>query len=69
MQFGLSPNALTMEAQGSSTTYTASDMCEAPANTTTQGTFRDPGFMHHVLLTGKLDSHSCCCVFLLLVAD
>ena len=37
---------------GSSTTYAATDMCNAPANTTSQTMWRFPGWFHHVLLKG-----------------
>ena len=38
-------------AKGTSATYAAEDFCSIPANNTAQGWFRDPGFMHSVLLT------------------
>lgn len=50
-RFGLDPKALTQLASGSTTTYAASDLCHEPANFTTQVWFRDPGFMHKVVLT------------------
>lgn len=37
---------------GSSITYKADDMCNHPANITSSLLFRDPGFIHKVLLTG-----------------
>lgn len=51
VQFGLEPESLTRAATGTSTTYSASDMCDFPANVTGQAWFRDPGFMHTVILT------------------
>lgn len=39
-------------AYGTSRTYSASDLCAAPANSTDNGAFRDPGYQHDVLLTG-----------------
>ena len=42
----------TQKASGASHTYTAQDMCEAPANTTEAGKFRSPGMIHVVRLTG-----------------
>ncbi|GAB9466860.1 Calcineurin-like phosphoesterase [Globisporangium polare] len=50
-RYGLSVSSLTSHAEGSSTTYKASDMCHAPATTTSQQFFRDPGFMHTVVMT------------------
>jgi hypothetical protein len=46
----------TAAARNSSTTYTASDMCNAPANTKSQIMWRFPGWFHHVLLRGLLPS-------------
>lgn len=36
---------------GESTTYTAEDMCQAPANETAPGQFQPPGYLHAVALT------------------
>ena len=47
VRYGLSKDDLKFVASGESTTYAASDMCEAPATTTG---FWDPGYMHDVLL-------------------
>ncbi|KAF1336556.1 Calcineurin-like phosphoesterase, partial [Globisporangium splendens] len=52
VKYGLTRSELTSESSGTSTTYTAADMCEAPANITSQVWFRDPGFMHKVFLRG-----------------
>lgn len=52
VRYGLSPGSLGLEATGNSTTYRASDMCAAHANVTSQQLFRDPGYIHHVLLDG-----------------
>jgi len=41
-----------MRADGTSTTYQASDMCQEPANITEPGKFIDPGSLHTVILTG-----------------
>ena len=41
-----------MVYKGTSTTYSAEDMCQSPANQTMQKWFRDPGMIHHVLLKG-----------------
>eukprot|EP00563_Minutocellus_polymorphus_P013579 CAMPEP_0181049390 /NCGR_PEP_ID=MMETSP1070-20121207/15954_1 /TAXON_ID=265543 /ORGANISM="Minutocellus polymorphus, Strain NH13" /LENGTH=686 /DNA_ID=CAMNT_0023128259 /DNA_START=60 /DNA_END=2120 /DNA_ORIENTATION=+ len=41
-----------MRADGTSTTYQASDMCQEPANITEPGKFQDPGSLHTVILTG-----------------
>uniref|UniRef100_K3WAJ5 Purple acid phosphatase n=1 Tax=Globisporangium ultimum (strain ATCC 200006 / CBS 805.95 / DAOM BR144) TaxID=431595 RepID=K3WAJ5_GLOUD len=51
VRYGLSASELTNHAEGTSTTYKASDMCHAPATTTAQRLFRDPGFMHKVVMT------------------
>ena len=40
-----------MRADGTSTTYKASDMCQEPANLTEPGKFIDPGQLHTVILT------------------
>ncbi|TMW69458.1 hypothetical protein Poli38472_001614 [Pythium oligandrum] len=50
VRYGTTPDALTNIASGTFTTYKASDMCEAPANITAQVWFRDPGYMHKVIL-------------------
>ena len=49
-QYGLSPTSLNFQQNGSTTTYTASDMCEARATTVGPQTFIDPGYMHTMLL-------------------
>lgn len=51
VKYGLRRDALTQRVAGSSTTYRANDMCHAPANITGQTWFRDPGYMHTVILT------------------
>lgn len=51
VRFGLHPDELKQHASGNSTTYSAADMCHAPANITAQQLFRDPGYMHKVILT------------------
>lgn len=50
VRYGRHSDALAAVARGASTTYSASDMCHAPANTTHQRWFRNPGFMHKVVL-------------------
>ncbi|DAZ94411.1 TPA: LOW QUALITY PROTEIN: hypothetical protein N0F65_003440 [Lagenidium giganteum] len=50
-RYGLSPSELTKVRTGNSTTYEARDMCHAPANQTAQRLFRDPGFMHTVIMS------------------
>ncbi|DAZ95963.1 TPA: hypothetical protein N0F65_009264 [Lagenidium giganteum] len=52
VQYGRDPDKLDKELTGTFTTYTASDMCHSPANITGQAWFRDPGYMHKVVLTG-----------------
>jgi hypothetical protein len=49
-QYGLTPLSLNFRQNGTTTTYTASDMCEGIANTWGPHTFIDPGYMHTVLL-------------------
>ena len=49
-QYGLSPTSLTMVQTGTTTTYKASDMCEAKATIVGPQNFIDPGFMHTMLL-------------------
>jgi acid phosphatase type 7 len=51
VQYGLSADSLTQQATGNSSTYKASDMCSAPANVVGQVWFRDPGYMHKVILS------------------
>ncbi|KAG7402340.1 hypothetical protein PHYBOEH_000048 [Phytophthora boehmeriae] len=50
VKYGLDPAALTQQAEGNSKTYKASDLCNRPANLTSQQWFRDPGNMHTVIL-------------------
>lgn len=50
-QYGLNPSSLTFSQTGTTTTYTASDMCEGKANTWGPQTFIHPGFMHTILLS------------------
>lgn len=50
VQYGLSEDKLTDETTGTSMTYKASDMCNSPANIVSQVWFRDPGYMHKVIL-------------------
>lgn len=52
VRYGINPSSLTLQVSGSSTTYKADDMCHAPANITRQDYFRDPGYMHKVILKG-----------------
>lgn len=49
-QYGLSPSALDFHQNGSTITYTASDMCEGKANRWGPQAFIDPGYMHTVLI-------------------
>jgi len=50
--YGLSDNQMASKAEGKSHTYTAQDLCDAPANQTEAGKFQPPGFFHVVVLTG-----------------
>jgi acid phosphatase type 7 len=50
-------NATTMKVEGTSHTYTADAMCQAPANLQEVGKFQPPGYLHVVRLTGlELDT-------------
>ncbi|CAF3738515.1 unnamed protein product [Rotaria sordida] len=51
-QYGLTSSSLNFHQNGTTTTYTASDMCEGKANEWGPQTFIDPGFMHTILLEG-----------------
>ncbi|CAI5735661.1 unnamed protein product [Peronospora destructor] len=58
VKYGKNPHDLELYATGTSTTYGADDMCHAPATTVGQKTFRDPGYMHTVIMTDlKPDSY------------
>ncbi|GLE02468.1 hypothetical protein PINS_up011306 [Pythium insidiosum] len=50
-RFGLTRDALTEIATGISSTYSATDMCSAPATTFSQRLYRNPGYMHNVLIS------------------
>jgi hypothetical protein len=54
----MSPGVKVSIATGKSGTYSANDMCHAPANQTGQDGFIDPGIIHRVLLTGLRPSTS-----------
>ncbi|KAL8000766.1 hypothetical protein Plhal703r1_c21g0093251 [Plasmopara halstedii] len=57
VKYGFDPAQLNMREEGSSKTYTAAHLCHRPANLTCQQWFRDPGYMHTVILNGlKLSS-------------
>ena len=45
-------DGLPLKATGTSDTYSASDLCQSPANSTDPGRFVDPGMLHTVLLPG-----------------
>ena len=47
-----STSSLATNITGKSHTYAATDLCNAPANQVAALKFRDPGFIHSVLLTG-----------------
>ncbi|CAF3957658.1 unnamed protein product [Rotaria magnacalcarata] len=49
-QYGLNPLSLEFHQNGTTTTYTASDMCEGKANAWGPQAFIDPGYMHTILL-------------------
>ncbi|CAH0515206.1 unnamed protein product [Peronospora belbahrii] len=50
-KYGENPQDLKLEATGTTTTYGAHDMCQGPANVIGQWGFRDPGYMHTVIMT------------------
>ncbi|KAG7387835.1 hypothetical protein PHYPSEUDO_013606 [Phytophthora pseudosyringae] len=50
-RYGENPQDLKFHATGTSTTYGADDLCHAPANVLGQRAFRDPGYMHTVIMT------------------
>ncbi|CAF4698431.1 unnamed protein product, partial [Rotaria magnacalcarata] len=49
-QYGLTSSSLNFRQSGTTTTYTASDMCEGKANTWGPQAFIDTGYMHTILL-------------------
>ncbi len=49
-QYGFDPSSLNFRQNGTTTTYTASDMCEGKANIWGPQNFIDPGYMHTMLL-------------------
>ena len=51
VKWGTSPGKYQRVANGTSITYAASDMCNAPANTSGPTKFIDPGYIHRVVLT------------------
>lgn len=50
VRYGTSAAELVFKADGTSATYTASDMCQPPASILAQHFFRDPGYMHTVIM-------------------
>ncbi|TDH69140.1 hypothetical protein CCR75_009376 [Bremia lactucae] len=51
VKYGENPKDLKFHATGTTTTYRADDLCQAPANVTGQQSYRDPGYMHTVIMT------------------
>jgi len=49
-QYGLNPSSLEWQMNGTTLTYTASDMCEGTAIIWGPKNFIDPGFMHTILI-------------------
>jgi hypothetical protein len=49
-QYGLNPSSLNSLQNGTTTTYTASDMCEGPAHIWGPQTFIHAGYMHTIIL-------------------
>ncbi|GKY98794.1 hypothetical protein MPSEU_000835600 [Mayamaea pseudoterrestris] len=52
VEYGLVSSSISFRQFGTTTTYTASDMCQAPANVTAPGKFRPPGCLHSVTMDG-----------------
>ncbi|GAM17445.1 hypothetical protein SAMD00019534_006200, partial [Acytostelium subglobosum LB1] len=52
--YGDSPNTLSLVASGTSKTYNITHMCDSPAND--PRFFRNPGFIHDVVMTGLKES-------------
>jgi hypothetical protein len=52
VRWGTDPHNLTHSVTGTSSTYAAADMCNAPANESGPLKFVDPGHIHRVVLTG-----------------
>jgi hypothetical protein len=55
-EYGLNPTSLNIRQNGTTTTYSASDMCEEKASIWGPQTFIDPGYMHTILLENLLPS-------------
>jgi hypothetical protein len=51
VRYGAARGPLSMSAPAVTATYGPSDLCGAPANVTSQVTWRDPGFLHKALMT------------------
>ncbi|CAB9508582.1 Probable inactive purple acid phosphatase [Seminavis robusta] len=51
IKYGTEKDALTLHANGSSSTYTAKDMCQDPAKKEEPGKFQPPGLLHVVKMT------------------
>ncbi|KAL8004924.1 hypothetical protein Plhal703r1_c09g0049741 [Plasmopara halstedii] len=51
VKYGENAQDLKFHATGTTTTYGADDLCHAPANVLGQKSFRDPGYMHTVIMT------------------
>ena len=54
VRYGIAPGAYTHSTTTyeHASTYSASEVCNSPANTTSQSYWRFPGYFHHVLLQG-----------------
>jgi len=52
VRYGTTSGEYTQTVTGETTTYSADDLCDDPSNSTAQQWFRDPGFIHRVLLKG-----------------
>ncbi|DBA02716.1 TPA: hypothetical protein N0F65_010541, partial [Lagenidium giganteum] len=50
--YGPDPDFLVFMAEGSGTTYKASDMCHAPATQVAAQRYRDPGIMYNAVMSG-----------------
>jgi hypothetical protein len=56
VRWGTRSGSYTNTVNGTSHTYSARDMCNAPATTVSFSQFRDPGFFHDALMTGLTPS-------------
>ncbi|GLD96818.1 hypothetical protein PINS_up005501 [Pythium insidiosum] len=58
VQFGSDPKKLTSRVKATGSTYTAADICQAPANIEAAQAFRDPGMIYEAVITGLVPGKS-----------